>query len=954
MPCAVCIEKIGLLIMAKRHFILNLVFVIISLLSGQIIFGAPVFAVNEPSITLNPSQLQPLNLFAGAFGSVTETVGVTTNNYTGYSAYLINRANSTDLVNTSDSSLTIPTITLPSGRTSILASEFDSGYGISIDGTNYLPAPTSADTISIGSSNSSGTSSQTVTFGVKIDVDVVAGSYDKTFVFAVLANNPQYSITYNANAGSDTVTGMPNNQATTITTADTITLSSDTPSRSDYAFLGWDTDATATTPTYPVGETNTITIDPTQSNNVTLYAIWRDTGTVQITSIQYVSGINVSGTPSPSVDNEGNIDFDLTFFGGQDNTNTLQATYQLTITNTSHSGYTFTAPSSNLILRISDNEWRDISYELEDIAVGDTIPARSTVTFKVILSADYVSGQHGTEGGINVEPVNQTTPSLIGSIYGSNTGDLSGNHTLTSFQISVESTFEESQTFTIGSLSPDFEIVDSSGNALGAQTIAAGATSTYTFYMKTASGAKFASETATAGIIISYNSTYTNVGEVRITVDKDVSFVDSQSPTISGVTITKNKTTSGEATLSWTGMDNVGIASYGIYKCDNTDGCGNMISVSGATNSYTFTGMPGGTYYFIVVGFDDAGNTASQNDINSANANPGPASRTDAELRWVYNVTATISHGTISHTSGTSITAGGTYQGKISATSSAFDPYQLPSAITVIMDNVTLSTSDYEYISSGTNAGRVTVNNVSGDIQIKAEMEQSCLIEGTEIMLADGTTKPVEDITYHDKLKVWNYETGKVDEAYPAWIEKARVVLGYQKTTLEDGTVLKTHGWHGVFDVLANEFISIDDRSKLFAGVNIYKVEDNRLASKRVVSVEHIAEEVTIYHVVSANYYNVIANGVLTTDGVTVLSNLYGFDNNLKWPSLRNQIIADSNNLYTYSDFKDIGLPEKMFNELRVREAKYLCDKYGITLDQFKQYLLANQLNPKMWLPYDY
>ena len=221
-------------------------------------------------------------------------------------------------------------------------------------------------------------------------------------------------------------------------------------------------------------------------------------------------------------------------------------------------------------------------------------------------------------------------------------------------------------------------------------------------------------------------------------------------------------------------------------------------------------------------------------------------------------------------------------------------------------------------------------------------------------MLADGTTKPVEDITYHDKLKVWNYETGKVDEAYPAWIEKARVVLGYQKTTLEDGTVLKTHGWHGVFDVLANEFISIDDRSRLLAGVNIYKVENNRLASKRVVSVEHIAEEVTIYHVVSANYYNVIANGVLTTDGVTVLSNLYGFDNNLKWPSLRNQIIANSNNLYTYSDFKDIGLPEKMFNELRIREAKYLCDKYGITLDQFKQYLLANQLNPKMWLPYDY
>ena len=934
----------------NQKIFISLALLFITLTSGQIIFSTPVFGVTDSTLSISLGSLAPLDLVPGHFGSTSQIASITTDNYTGYTTALTNSTSSTDLVHTVDSTLTIPTITLPEGSSSITSSSFTSGYGVSMDGTNYVPAPTSSNNISIGSSNTAGTSSHVVTFGAKPAAGTATGTYARTFIVTAVANSPQYSIAYNKNAGADTVTGMPDNQGITITTESTITLSNDAPTREYYTFLGWDTDPTVTTPTYPTGSINTINIEPTQSNVVTLYAIWGETGTVQITSVSYVSGINVSGTPQPSVDANGNVDFDLTFLGGLDNTSTLQATYQLTVTNTTPSNYSFTPPASNMRLRISATEVRDISYELSGISVGDTIAGRGgTVTFNIILNTDYVSGEHSAEGGIDVEPVNQSTPSMVGSIYGGNTGDLSGSNTLTSFRISVESTFEESNTFTINSLNSDFEIVDSSGNALSAQTIAANATNTYTFYMKKASGAAFASETAAAGITIAYNSTYTNVGEVKITVDKDQSYVDSQPPTISSVAITRSKTVDGQATLTWSGTDNIGVASYGIYKCTTT--CDSMISVGGLTNTYTFSNLSDGTYHFIVVGFDDEGNTATQNQINNATTDPGPASSTGNVLSsWEYSVQYTITNGGMSNTSGSTVRAGGTWEGTITANSGYNRPDE-KSDITVIMDG-----SAYTGFTYSTSNYKVTINGASGNISISATLEESCLIAGTLISVLDEngheTIKPIEEITYKDLVKVWNHETGAVDYMHPARIEKASRKEYYQLTTLADGTTLGTFGWHGVFDVNANEFISVKDSSKFYPGTVIYKVEGDRLVAVAVKSTEIIEEDVTVYHLLSSQYYNVVANDILTTDGFVLTSNFYGFtDTNIMWPETRNEFLSHSENLYTYEDFADIGVPLRMFNDLRLREASYL-QRYGITLDMFKHYLLTQGVMSGM-VPYD-
>ena len=280
------------------RFVVSLVF----LISGPIIFGTPVFGIDSSTISINLGTLPSLDLTPGSFGSVSQSIDINTNNYTGYTVSLSNPIDSTDMINSADDSLTIPTITLPSGSTSITEDDFESGYGISVDGTNYLPALNSTNKILIGSSDTSGTSSYNLTFGAKPNPNTVAGSYSKTFIVEAIVKSPQFSITYDANAGSDTVTDMPSNQSVTVSDTGTVTLPNDVPTRTGYIFLGWDEDGNATTPTYTIDGANTITLDPTQANDISLYAIWQSDSAPGTSEVVHPDGSRTRTT----IDEDGN------------------------------------------------------------------------------------------------------------------------------------------------------------------------------------------------------------------------------------------------------------------------------------------------------------------------------------------------------------------------------------------------------------------------------------------------------------------------------------------------------------------------------------------------------------------------------------------------------------------------------------------------------------------------
>ena len=213
------------------------------------------------------------------------------------------------LINTTDSSLFISSIASGSSIAPADYANDDYASSNSLDNTwgyipsfynssantNYISAPTDAvdgdilNETHCANGGSNGTydcpnsaDSYTITLGARINVEQDPGIYNNTFIITAIANGIPYTLTYNKNAGSDTVSNMPSNVTDGVSYADTIMLSSVTPTRTGYTFQGWCDTLTNTTETSCGGtlystadELGNFPIDRTaSSNDANVYAIW--------------------------------------------------------------------------------------------------------------------------------------------------------------------------------------------------------------------------------------------------------------------------------------------------------------------------------------------------------------------------------------------------------------------------------------------------------------------------------------------------------------------------------------------------------------------------------------------------------------------------------------------------------------------------------------------------------
>ncbi|MBR3318965.1 InlB B-repeat-containing protein, partial [Candidatus Saccharibacteria bacterium] len=230
-----------------------------------------------PTMTINGSHALELTVNPGQFGtSESQNLVVTTTNYTGYTMTIApSTGESTELVNTTLNTATIPSIASATTATSF-QNQSSAAYGLSVDnGTNYLPVTTDATIKSTNAATDSTTGAFTLKLGAKTQADTPAGTYTNSFTLTSTANPALYSITFDANAGSDTVTNIPTGAQ--LSGAEVVLPFTPTPTRTDYRFLGWDTNQNAIEPTYTSSGVNSFPIDPEldqSANTRTLYAIW--------------------------------------------------------------------------------------------------------------------------------------------------------------------------------------------------------------------------------------------------------------------------------------------------------------------------------------------------------------------------------------------------------------------------------------------------------------------------------------------------------------------------------------------------------------------------------------------------------------------------------------------------------------------------------------------------------
>lgn len=143
----------------------------------------------------------------------------------------------------------------------------------------------------------------------------------------------------------------------------------------------------------------------------------------------------------------------------------------------------------------------------------------------------------------------------------------------------------------------------------------------------------------------------------------------------------------------------------------------------------------------------------------------------------------------------------------------------------------------------------------------------TCLIKGTLITLADGSKKPVEDITYDDELLVWNFYKGCFDKAKPRWIKIAQTASVYNKLTFDNGATLGlvgeggTQGYHRIFN----------EQARLFTHTGVPETPVGTITfaedctKPTLVKQELVHEEVEFYNVITETHFNLFANGILTS-----------------------------------------------------------------------------------------
>jgi hypothetical protein len=623
-------------------------------------------------------------------------------------------------------------------------------------------------------------------------------------------------------------------------------------------------------------------------------------------------------------------------------------TYHVTVANGSNNAQKYTGSSFNVDSSVSNI----ISYEVSGgLTENEYLAPGESTTFT--LTYKYVSG--ATSGIYNL--ITQFNFTDCGTFFGykkTDTADLTTN-TLVPINIKVVNGNSSSLNYTVSLNNSKFMLADANGNAITSFSIEGNSQTDLVVYLKSSTGAVYYKSSYVLDLTLATGSTNIDLGNVTATVTPTYGYTDEAMVSIGAISLSLTSTV-GSYDVNWSRTDTGGsdITNY-VIKIYNT---ANNLVATGNTNSssvtYRFINQSPGTYYAQVYGVDAADNTGESYCSSATTTSTYCRKSSNTEIRWAKTVTYTLTN----LTSNGSTTAN--YGSSLSFTLTAATNYTLPTSITVTMGGTTLTSgTGYTYSSS---TGNVTISNVTGDIVVTAAGTSStCLVKGTKVLLANGNTKNIEDINYDDLLKVWSFTEGRYVNVYPIWIEHEGHAGGYQLNTFSDGTTLKTVGYHGIFSVDANKFVSVDDKDNFKVGTKVLKKDGDGFKTVTVTNIELIPGTISYYQVVSSIYYNIISDGFMTTDGNTILVNSFDYDNNLIWKN-RNSVISNQNNLFSYDDLKDT-MPYYMFLGLRASEVKYIAnlgyfdlnkiDYLKIKLRTVDKYLLKEPIikdNNRVWM----
>ena len=207
-------------------------------------------------------------------------------------------------------------------------------------------------------------------------------------------------------------------------------------------------------------------------------------------------------------------------------------------------------------------------------------------------------------------------------------------------------------------------------------------------------------------------------------------------------------------------------------------------------------------------------------------------------------------------------------------------------------------------------AGTYTFTMPASNVTIEASSEKSCVTGDTLVMLADGTQKRIDEVTYEDQLLVWNFFTGDYDVVPAAIIfYHGDEVYDVVKLYFEDGTTVKVINNHGFYDVELDEFIFLDEKNAdEYIGHKFVKVDGNGGRTEvALVGYEVVQEYTGCYSIQTAVHINFMVEGMfsLTIPPMDGWFDYFEIGEGMKYDEEKMQADIAKYGLYTYEDFAE-------------------------------------------------
>lgn len=235
--------------------------------------------------------------------------------------------------------------------------------------------------------------------------------------------------------------------------------------------------------------------------------------------------------------------------------------------------------------------------------------------------------------------------------------------------------------------------------------------------------------------------------------------------------------------------------------------------------------------------------------------------------------------------------------------------------------------------------GWTTFNMPASDVTISASSTDPnpCVTSDTLVMLADGTQKRADQLTYDDQLLVWNFFEGKYDVASAAIIfyhgdDNYKVI----SLNFEDGTTVKVIGNHAFYDVEENEFVYItEENAAQYVGDHFVKVDGDGTTSVKLVSYEIKEEYTGSYSVYSSVHVNFITEGMfsLTPAPIEGFFDTFTYGENMKYDEAQLQADIAKYGLYEYEVFAHYGVTYEQYVAFNMPYLKFLVGRGDFRFD---------------------